>query len=228
MRIGVDAGRENVLVRTYMQQKRHDVNGSVLVGKSCQNQRIERMWVDNWNNVTHVYHDIFVLTEPKHMWALHYVFIALQGWIMRWKSSQCNGTVTGCPQSHKTPINLFFTGVLTAASGSSVAIRELLMKVYQEMLKRSVGMMQVKVYTDWRPVWWNQTGCRPSWKIVRSISWRDTVQKSCVHVVGQCKSISSCTVLKLSLLKWQVLHGYEHTPTNYFYFLFRSCKITDK
>ena len=79
MRIGVDAGRENVLVRTYMQQKRHDVNGSVLVGKSCQNQRIERMWVDNWNNATHVYHDIFVLTEPKHMWALHYVFIALQG-----------------------------------------------------------------------------------------------------------------------------------------------------
>ena len=40
------------------------------------------------------------------------------------KSSQCNGTITGCPQSHKTPINLFFTGVLTAASGSSVAIRE--------------------------------------------------------------------------------------------------------
>ena len=56
-----------------------------MVGKSCQNQRIERMWVDIWNNVRNVCPDIFVLmedmsildiTEPKHMWALHYVFIA--------------------------------------------------------------------------------------------------------------------------------------------------------
>lgn len=132
-RVRIDLGVENVLVARYMAQQRPTVQNCVLRGKSCHNQRIERLWVDVWKGVTNVYRDLFLLMEtdgelevenPMQMWALHFVFIPRLNWSLTEFRQQWNhhGLST---ENSRSPSNLFVTGVMAAANGSSQAIREL-------------------------------------------------------------------------------------------------------
>ena len=57
-RVRCDYDVENVDVCTYMEGIRGVNRGSAIKGKSCHNQRIERLWVDVWDNVLNNNHPV--------------------------------------------------------------------------------------------------------------------------------------------------------------------------
>ena len=83
-RVRTDQGLENIEVAKLMLIQRGCNRGSVLVGASVHNQRIERLWRDLYTAVIQLYKRLFYHLEntgllnplePSHLYALHYVFL---------------------------------------------------------------------------------------------------------------------------------------------------------
>jgi len=94
-RIRIDQGGENVDISLFllMHPLRGPGRGSVIVGRSVHNQRIERMWRDVYEGILHFYHGLFCHLESvdrlsgqlRHdsMWmllciSLHILFVVLE------------------------------------------------------------------------------------------------------------------------------------------------------
>ena len=99
-RVRSNKGGENVGVSAFMLNHPHrgPNRGSMLVGRSVHNQRIERLWCDVNDGVVKFYRDLFFYMESisildpvneLHLFCLHYVYLPrinnhLAQWVDAW------------------------------------------------------------------------------------------------------------------------------------------------
>ena len=128
-RVRCDHGGENVDVAMFMLN--HPLHGpghgSVLVGRSVHNQRVERMWRDVFQGVVGLYYSLFQYSEginildpdnDLHLFCLHYVFIPrinrhLEMWRMGWIKHPLRS------ERNMTPEQLWTSGLQAIAFSNS-------------------------------------------------------------------------------------------------------------
>ncbi|VDI45885.1 Hypothetical predicted protein [Mytilus galloprovincialis] len=119
LRVRSDKGQENSLVADFMIKERGPNRGSMITGKSCHNQRIERLWRDVFEGVLCYYYDLFHFMEEEcfldisddnKMYALHHVFLPkinekLSVWAQAWGKHRIR-------TAKSSPLRLFTAGMI--------------------------------------------------------------------------------------------------------------------
>ena len=133
-RIRSDKGGENTQVAMYMLEHplRGPGRGSMIVGRSIHNQRIERLWRDVFQGVLKFYYGLFYhledmgILDPNndiHLFRLHYAYLArINRHLCMWKDAWNMHTLR--TESNNTPIQIWTRRLLVLSNQQDLHERD--------------------------------------------------------------------------------------------------------
>lgn len=155
--VRMDEGVENGIIRDFMVEANGPDRGSAIMGKSVHNQRIERLWRDVFAKVVQPFYQTFHALEESraldpsnklHVYCLQHVFLPLlNADLERWRVTHNNHGVR--TEGHRTPEQLWFSGIAAQRGSSSTAIRNVCIgRNIEELVQRVCPTLDMSSVQD--------------------------------------------------------------------------------